>query len=291
MVNPSPEVVKPRKSLRHSSLRPTLDDLSLTNLPSYLSPLPLPTKLSSLLHSLCYSHDPVLHALVHSLQSRTVDLDSFERSLWCRVSAVLQPSYDAVFDSVDYAALDARVASEKRERGLERTLSATFGEVPLESLACILARHVQLREGEAFVDVGSGLGRGVVAAGLCHAFGSLLGVELLSSLHEDAHALLQSASIAPPVRLLCADALTCDAWLCCDVAFINSTCFEPALMRRLSERCAHLRLGSRVITLTHPLSSSHFSARMVGSYRMSWGDADVWVHVKQEASSPLVKSR
>ena len=195
-----------------------------------------------------------------------------------------------VAQHVDATALDERLQAEKSERGWSSSISLTYGEVPLASLACMLARHTRLSEHAVFADVGSGTGRGLIAALLCHSFARCVGVELLRSLHEQAlltkAAYEQSSGVDGGVlRLVCGDFRACDEWLRADVVYVNSTCFDRPLMADLSAACERLPLGATVITQTHPLSSKHFVCSSVGAYEMSWGSADVFVQCKVQPSS------
>ena len=66
----------------------------------------------------------------------------------------------------------------------------TYGEIRYKSLACIL-KYIQKRgdftkPGGTFVDLGSGQGKGLLAAGLMHSFEKVVGIELLECLHNKA---------------------------------------------------------------------------------------------------------
>ena len=261
--------------------------LSLSNLPAFLSPFPLPSHLSTVLQQLIASHDPTLLSLILQLQHRTLTLHSFHLSLHTHLTSHLSPSPSSLFPPSHHPLLDAAIAAERHHRSLASSLSLTYGSTPLPTLACILARHTALHGGETFADLGSGEGHGVIAAHLCHSFSAVIGVELLRCLHTAAVELVARLprTPTPPIRLVCADLRECEEWLDADIVFVNSTCFERGLMAELSERCERLKLGSRVLTLTHPLTSTHFQVQQVGSYPFSWGEAEVWVHTKTHPRS------
>ena len=194
---------------------------------------------------------------------------------------------------VNSAAVDERLQAEKRERGWSSSISHTYGEITLTSLACLLARHTRPSEHAVFADLGSGIGRGLIAAAMCHRFERCIGIELMHTLHNAA--LLAKAAYEancglPSVTLqsICGDFRTCSEWYCADVVYVNSTCFDRPLMAELSDACEHLPLGATVITQTHPLSSDMFICENVGGYEMSWGSADVFVHCKVQPSRPSV---
>ena len=191
-------------------------------------------------------------------------------------------------------AMDERLQAEKRERGWSSSISLTYGEITLASLACILARHTRLSDHTVFADVGSGIGRGLIAALMCHRFERCIGVELLHSLHDQA-LLVKAAyeqtsagqsAAGSELQLICGDFRTCSEWQCADVVYVNSTCFDRLLMAELSAACERLPLGATVVTQTHRLSSDWFICSGVGSYEMSWGSADIFVHCKVQPSRP-----
>jgi len=190
-------------------------------------------------------------------------------------------------------ALDERLQVEKRERGWSSSISLTYGEITLASLSCLLALHTRLSDHSIFADLGSGIGRGLIAALHCHSFQRCIGVELLHSLHEQA-LLVQAAyerssgvDVADKLQLICGDFLECKEWHCADVVYVNSTCFDRHLMADLSVACELLPLGATVITQTHRLSSDMFTCSSVGSYEMSWGSADIFVHCKVQPSRTI----
>ena len=69
------------------------------------------------------------------------------------------------------------------------------------------------------------------------------------------------------------------AWTDGDLVFANSTCFARELMEGLGERCALLKPGAVVVTLTQPLEfcphPELFHTRMLS---MSWGAATAFFH-------------
>jgi hypothetical protein len=70
--------------------------------------------------------------------------------------------------------------------GLSKS-SLTYGEISFDALASVLYAHVDLPPGGGvFVDLGSGNGRGVIAACMMHKFYRAVGIELLPSLHAAA---------------------------------------------------------------------------------------------------------
>jgi len=96
---PATEVEQPSTTKRKRlARRPSLRSLTVTTLPSYLSPFPLPSKLSARLHALCGSGDAQLLSLVDGLRSKELDVDDWQRRLWSRVSDDWQPNFQQTFE-------------------------------------------------------------------------------------------------------------------------------------------------------------------------------------------------
>ena len=79
--------------------------------------------------------------------------------------------------------------AESQRRGMQKVsaqVDLTYGDVPFAVIAHAL-QAVNPRPGTVFYDLGSGVGRGVIAAALLHPFVCCIGIELLSDLHEAAN--------------------------------------------------------------------------------------------------------
>ena len=148
----------------------------------------------------------------------------------------------------------------------------TYGEFDLDGFFELL-RAAAPREGETFVDVGSGCGRLVLAAALVHNWRACVGIEMLGDLHELAtksHTKLVAASAdlglqLAPCELVCDEAdsalpraLRGGGGDAAAVVFVYATCW-PSVgphLTALSETLAGaLPDGSRVITVDKQLVS------------------------------------
>ena len=159
----------------------------------------------------------------------------------------------------------------------------TYGEFDLDDFFELL-RAAAPREGETFVDVGSGCGRLVLAAALVHNWRACVGIEMLGDLHELAtksHTKLVAASAdlglqLAPCELVCDEA---DSALpralrgggddAAAVVFVYATCW-PSVgphLTALSETLAGaLPEGSRVITVDKQLVSDDASGGGGGGF-------------------------
>ena len=131
-----------------------------------------------------------------------------------------------------------------------------------------------LKAGETFVDIGSGVGKAVVAAAVSvDGLKKALGLEILASLHTAAEAVVGKLGgsggssissgaggdrISGVVELQCGDAFTTATdWApSCDVCFCTTTCFSDDLYKQLLDVINRLfDAGTRLIVTTSDLKS------------------------------------
>jgi hypothetical protein len=187
----------------------------------------------------------------------------------------------------------------KGATGAEPKTSLTYGEIDFNSFADILER-LDIHQGDTLVDLGSGTGKALVTAALLFAprLARIHGIELLSSLHSPCSEVLAKLRVllesneAYEEHLSCkvtcelGDILATDRtamdWTVADIIFMNSTLFDTELMVALCQLASlRMRRGTRVVTLTRPLPNlSQWKIVDERQYRMSWGTATSFVHVK-----------
>jgi len=171
-----------------------------------------------------------------------------------------------------------------------------------------------------FIDLGSGTGRGVLAAAMLMPFRRLIGIEILEGLHEAAiqaktrFDLLKdqnkqvaqteqeenggskngssasgsggvTSSSDQSIEFIHASFLDLD-WSEADVVLANSTCFDEQLMDAIAEQAKDLKEGSIIITLTKQLHASYLKLIYAEQHRMSWGMATVNIHLKLPTPTP-----
>jgi SAM-dependent methyltransferase len=153
-----------------------------------------------------------------------------------------------------------------------------------------------------FIDLGSGTGRGVLAATQLFPFARLVGIEILEGLHGAALAVAAhyERSVRPTytsprggggdgedprasakIELICGSFLDLDWASCADVVFANSTCFDDGLMDEIALQGQGLRDGALFITLTRGLSGPWFRQAYSEQHKMSWGSATINIAVKR----------
>ncbi|CAK86986.1 unnamed protein product (macronuclear) [Paramecium tetraurelia] len=172
-----------------------------------------------------------------------------------------QESLKSLYEKItkEYSLQRARTLS--REERLANHLtsnSLSYGEIEFKSLSMVF-QCVSPKKGGVFYDLGSGIGKGVIAASLMHQFDICKGIECLHSLHEQACNLKQEMEQIgvyeyqlPKIEFINGDVRELD-WTDGTFLFASTTCFDPDLMKQLSKKAADLKEGSYFITVTKTL--------------------------------------
>jgi len=168
------------------------------------------------------------------------------------------------------------VAESAESRALANGDEWFYGELEFDAARALLRRCAPNGESGEFVDLGSGLGKMVVAAALSGRFSRARGVELLRELHVEATEGLRAYERAlgeevggsgsgdddgGDVKDL-ATARRCEVTLeegnlltfdvsTADVVYIHATCFTPGLLDATGMKLAQeMRPGARVIIMS-----------------------------------------
>ena len=155
-------------------------------------------------------------------------------------------------------------------------------------------RGVLQEPGGKFYDLGSGLGKGCIAAALCFNFEIVYGIELLEGLYSmsldvaasynsKGKAALSGRDIDTDIIMLNGDMLDFEFkdWSDGDVVFANSTCYSDQFMEKISDLAMQLKKGAFIITFTKQLPSvEDFQVLEYNMYDMSWGGATIYIHQK-----------
>jgi hypothetical protein len=197
----------------------------------------------------------------------------------CNVPVTVYSAYCSLFQGVSH--FSSPPPDEARQYGVP-SRSLVAGEVEFPALAAMLA-SVGVSSGDRFLDLGSGIGRAVLAFALIYPACSAAGVEIRVPLHEQAMTI--ASRLAPEVRgrvhLHCGDLFDV-AWREANILFVNSTGFDDSVMSRVASKLKDVAPGTRVVTLSQPLPASHsLSLQLVSRapFRMTWGNATVFVYL------------
>lgn len=179
--------------------------------------------------------------------------------------------------------------NERKKKNIQKQ-SFVYGEINLYSFRAILT-SVNPQKGEKLFDMGSGIGKAVIAAHLFFDFSEVVGIEILEDLYNRSQQILNSykknmmSNISASkkgqyVRFIHGDFLDADISET-DIVYVASTCFDHVFMKHLSKKLGRsLKAGSRVITLTKKLHHDMLELRNTKSFPMSWGSTTVYFYEK-----------
>lgn len=187
---------------------------------------------------------------------------------------------DALFSDVFGYSLSA---SGKAVIGREADPALTYGECTPEAVEHILS-VTKAKPGETFYDLGSGTGKMVVFAAFFMPLKKSVGVELIPELHEAAQMVgrrymeeiqpqLSDGHRATRLEYRLGDIFEADLSDADIVASHCCTCFDDALMQKLSDKQETCKPGARIVTITRGLSSPAFEPIGVTPCQMGWGQA------------------
>ena len=154
-----------------------------------------------------------------------------------------------------------------------------YGEVRLDHVAELLRRLAGEHDpASTFCDLGCGNGKAALAAAVLGSFARVLAIELVSrrlDFARAAHArLLQAASrnvSVAPIDWVSGD-ITAEDLGGVDVAFCSATCFDDALVERLTRNLENVRPGARMGILSKELRSPHLDLVDAFPAEMTWGE-------------------
>jgi hypothetical protein len=212
--------------------------------------------------------------------------------------------------------LSAEGTAQRGQAKVTTELDLTYGDVRFDALGRALEAAALPVRG-TFFDLGSGVGRGVIAAALCYSLRLAVGVELLEPLHAAAVAgplhrflrlrdqlhsgaeldggrafsALDATKLALEVELRCDDLFAVDI-SSADVVFCCCVTWSSAIMQRLATKLAsELSSGARVVTVGQRLPEVVDQGAQGGAIQFSvvwkewaecdWGSEAFVVHTVQ----------
>ncbi|CAH0492775.1 unnamed protein product [Peronospora farinosa] len=197
----------------------------------------------------------------------------------------------AVFEQV-YRGFGAEYAkelsSEARKSSNLIKSSYVYGEIQFFPFADII-RWVApfLPEFATFYDLGSGIGKAVIAASLVHPFEQAIGIELFEPLvhcaekRKVALEKLKTPLLQTDIDFITGSLLT-SKWEDGDVVFCHGTCFDDKEWTQISLAAEKLKQGAFFISTTHVLRTGLFEVIKSVKFTMSWGLATVYIHRRRK---------
>jgi hypothetical protein len=163
------------------------------------------------------------------------------------------------------------------EKKDQPNLSLTYGEIHLESFLALLSL-AKPRPQQVFYDLGSGVGKTVIAASMVYGFQKAYGIETLKNL--DAIAKNKQKNYAPHLNIefVQQDVQDID-WHDADILFMNVASFVSdtweALSKKLCEKPTPI-----MITCSKPLNHPRFSIQET-KVLCSWGIVPAYIHINK----------
>lgn len=139
-------------------------------------------------------------------------------------------------------AVGRNVSRREREETFQTDASLRYGELGFKAVASVLKRlreKFDLGEGGLCLDLGSGMGKAVIAAALAHKFRKSVGVETLEGLHVLSLELASRYEGETELEMVRGDLLKADD-VCkvADVIFVHAACFTDKLWVRVAQLLA-----------------------------------------------------
>ena len=172
-------------------------------------------------------------------------------------------------------------SSGRSKVGREADPILTYGEVTPESVQYMM-EMTNPQPGEVFYDLGCGTGKAVVFAAFLAPLKRATGIDIIEDLWQSASQTAQRYhnEVKPhhpekqdqEVNFLFGDMFehdTSDG----DIFFTHCTCFDDAMMDRISKKLEACKSGTRVITVTKGLTSPEFDLLHTTPFRLGWGEA------------------
>lgn len=228
----------------------------------------------------------------------------------------LQAAYETIAGELLSSDIGKKVSRREREDTFQMdNTNLRYGEMGFDAVVAILdkIRDVHgkpgvghsgdagiMQEGGVFVDLGSGMGKAVLAAAIAHPFERVVGVECLEGLHQLAIELQKELEAVGPDLLLAEDARLPDVELIrgdllkasvpdADVVLIHCACFSEKTMARLSMRLSQqLKIGSFVATVSIQLPTSAGFTLVEALVNVLDGKTEAVVFLQQKSRALLI---
>ena len=222
----------------------------------------------------------------------------------------IDPSLNEKYITLEKAGKNSR--SERFEKNLLNDSSFVYGEVNFKAMAYIFEYIKSLYEINSngfFYDLGSGIGRGILAATLCYSFKKYIGIEYLEQIYKDSIEIkneyikqlpkfikdMKEQNIFPNYNFDNNNNLPNILFINNDflnenlsegsLIFTNSTCFTQELLDKIAEKVnKEVKIGCIVVTTSRALKFDKEKWEILKGVKrmMSWGIASIFVHKKNK---------
>jgi hypothetical protein len=193
-------------------------------------------------------------------------------------------TFDYIYKQVNGFHLSREARNEKDD------LDYIYGEIDFTSFIALLSL-VSPNPNTVFYDLGSGIGKAVLACAMVYPVKKSVGVELLPQLHSCSCTQLNQLKImadyqekASTIHFILGDFLTINLEEA-TLIFINSTTLFGRTWERLCATLNKLPHVQTIITTSKPLISTEFLPQISTQMQMSWGVVPVYIHFRKQIST------
>jgi len=195
-----------------------------------------------------------------------------------------EPAFDRLYQPVDGFSL----SRQARQDG--DAPEFVYGEVEFESFVALLS-VCRVDSGTVFYDLGSGVGKAVVACAMVFRVHRSCGLELFSGLHVCAEqqkarllSLPEYSHLNETIIFKQGNFLDCSL-LDATLVFVNASAFFGELWDRISQHLEQVQPGSIVVTTSKALRSSQFVTLKITRVQMSWGYVSAFIQQRRAVQS------
>ena len=221
----------------------------------------------------------------------------------------------SVFDSVFFN-LDVSKGKElsRKDRDndkiKDKDSNLVYGEIKFFAFAISLMKIIYVfglpkKKEMCFFDIGSGTGKSTIAASLLCKWKKCSGYEILESLQQasvnaakklekkvDSKDELQDHYENMELNFHNKNIMDKGfSMKNCTIGFANSTCFDKKLMQTIASKADKMEKGSYFITFTKSLPSENWTILEKKIYKMSWGNATVFIQRKEKEPKKYGKDK
>lgn len=174
----------------------------------------------------------------------------------------------------------------QRARQRQDAMEYAYGEIEFLSFTALLSL-AKPNANTVFYDLGSGIGKAVLACVMVFPIRKSIGIELFPELHFDACKRVEQLATsknytkqAQKIQFILGDFLDAnldDATL----IFINSTAFFGPTWEKICAKIDKLSHLTTVITISKTLTSADFKLTVQTQVEMSWGIVFAYIHTRK----------
>lgn len=186
-------------------------------------------------------------------------------------------NYQNLFANIDGFIL-SRQARQKHD-----AMEYTYGEIDFISFIALLSL-THPNNNTVFYDLGSGIGKAVLACSMVFNVRKSCGIELFAILHATALKQQQGLQQLPYYKKNASTICFINANLLhtdfsdATLIFINSTAFFGETWNDLHQKLTLTAPGTMIITTSKQLMSNAFCVKQITRVRMSWGIVKAYIH-------------